>query len=251
MLFSGWYVSSSGQLAYHGVTDCWSKTSADSEVIQIRKTTNLRTLDLDQTELSDEGVSRLFTRLSGARIVAEAPPLSSCNHELPLRNIYLNATGISTSACKAIASFLCSPYCKLESLYMSCNPVGDAGAVALAQGLAGNDSLLRLSIASCGLKSTGAEHIMTALKAHPRLMSLNIGQNYTTDDLNARFNWLEDRVVPSVKSLVQESKTLRMLELGKSRFHHGAIAHILYLSMICKPSPRIHTKISTAQAPPP
>ncbi len=115
---------------------------------------------------------------------------------------------------------------------MSCNPVGDAGAVALAQGLAGNTSLLRLSITSCGLKSTGAEHIMTALRVHPRLMTLNIGQNYATDDLNARFNWLEDGVVPSVKSLVKESKTLRMLELGKSCFYHGAISHLLYSSII-------------------
>lgn len=133
---------------------------------------------------------------------------------------------------------------------MSCNPIGDAGAVALAQSLAGNASLLRLSITSCGLKSTGAEHIMTALKVHPRLMTLNIGQNYATDDLNARFNWLEDGVVPSVKSLVKESKTLRMLELGKSRFYHGAIAHLLYLSIYCNSSFSTHTESFTAQAPP-
>lgn len=183
------------------------------------KTPNLRTLDLDQTELSDEGVARIFLKLS------------SCDHNLPLRNIYLNATGISTSACKAIASYLSSPHCKLQSLYMSCNPVGDAGAIALAEGLAGNTSLLRLSTTSCGLKSTGAQHIMTALKSHPCLMTLIIGQNYATDDLGARFNWLEDRVVPSIKSLVQESKTLRMLELGESRFCRRAIAPSLFLSI--------------------
>ena len=117
-------------------------------------TPTLRTIDLDQTELSNEGVSRLFLLLV------------SHPGQLPLRNIYLNATGISTSACQAIASFRSSPYCKLESLYMSCNPIGEAGAHALALGLAANTSLLRLSIASCGLKSSGAEHIMAALTHH-------------------------------------------------------------------------------------
>ena len=193
---------------------------------------------MDQTELSDEGVARIFLELS------------SCDKDLPLRNIYLNATGISTSACKAIASYLASPHCKLQSLYMSCNPVGDAGATALAEGLAGNASLLRLSITPCGLKSNAAQHIMTALKTHPCLMTLIIGQNYATDDLGARYNWLEDRVVPSIKSLVQESKTLRMLELGESRFRDRAMAHLLFLSIDCNPSSSTHAKPSIAQAPP-
>ena len=85
---------------------------------------------------------------------------------------------------------------------MSCNPIREAGAHALALGLAANTSLLRLSITSCGLKSSGAEHIMTALTHHPRIMTLNIGQSYATEDLNAQYNWLEDRAVPTVRSLI-------------------------------------------------
>lgn len=185
-----------------------------------------------------KGVARIFLKLS------------SCDHDSHLRNIYLNATGISKTACKAIASYLSSPHCKLQSLYMNCNPTGDAGAVALAEGLARSASLLRLSITSCGLKSIGAQHIMTALKAHPCLMTLNIGQNYATDDLGARYNWLEDRVVPCIKSLVQESKTLRMLELGESRSYQDAIASLLFFSIDCDPSSSTSTKLSIARAPP-
>lgn len=140
--------------------------------------------------------------------------LESHRENLPLRNIYLNATGIGKSGCEAIGDYLSSPHCKLESLYMSCNPVGDAGAIPLAKGLAANKSLLRLSMTSCGLKSPGAEAILTALQAHPRLMALNIGQSYATEDLSARYNWLDDRTVPSIKALIHASKTLKMLELG-------------------------------------
>ena len=53
----------------------------------ITKTSNLRTLDLDQTELGDEGVAHLFSLLA--------------NHHslISLRHLYLNAVGIGQSAC--------------------------------------------------------------------------------------------------------------------------------------------------------
>ena len=75
---------------------------------------------------------------------------------------------------------------------MRCNPIGEAGVHALALGLAGSTSLLRLSITPCGLKSNVAEQIMAALTYHPRIVTLNIGQSYATENLDARFNWLED-----------------------------------------------------------
>ncbi|KAL8691559.1 MAG: hypothetical protein Q9218_003238 [Villophora microphyllina] len=110
----------------------------------ITRASNLRTLDLDQTELGDEGVPKLFNKLN------------SYKGSIPLRNIYLNGTGIGSKACEAIADYLSQPNCALEALYISCNPIGDAGALALARGLGINTSLLRLSMTSYGLKSPGA-----------------------------------------------------------------------------------------------
>ena len=55
---------------------------------------------------------------------------------------------------------------------------------------------------------------MAALTHHPRIMTLNIGQSYATEDLNAQYNWLEDRAVPTVRSLIRVSETLAMFELG-------------------------------------
>uniref|UniRef100_A0A8H7TRR0 Uncharacterized protein n=1 Tax=Bionectria ochroleuca TaxID=29856 RepID=A0A8H7TRR0_BIOOC len=80
----------------------------------ITQTENLNTLDLDQTELGDAGVAELFTELAAYK--------GPDGFKLPLRNMYMNGCGISTKASQAIASFLSSPHCGLESLYMSCNP---------------------------------------------------------------------------------------------------------------------------------
>ena len=150
----------------------------------ITKTANLRTLDLDQTELGNDQLTWLFLSLA-----------SYSKGQLPIRNLYINAVGVGDKACKAIAAFLCSPACGLESIFMSNNPIGDNGASELSKGLQRNKTLLRLSMASCGLKSQGASAIFTALSAHPRVMTLNVGQSYATKDLGSRYNFLTDEVV--------------------------------------------------------
>ena len=79
----------------------------------ISNTPNLRTLDLDMTELGNESSASLFATLACA----------PCE-QLPLRNLYLNANGIGKEACEGIAAFISSPVCGLESLYLSNNPIG-------------------------------------------------------------------------------------------------------------------------------
>ena len=103
----------------NAITNIWLKRNplgpdSISDLCElITKTPNLRTLDLDQTELGNDGLIFLFHLLT-----------SSSMSQLPLRNLYINAIGVGEEACKAVAAFLCSPACGLESLYMSNNPVG-------------------------------------------------------------------------------------------------------------------------------
>ena len=177
----------------------------------ITKTSKLRTLDLDQTELGDEGVCHLFSLLA--------------NHHKPtaLRHIYLNAVGIGRSACKSLAKYLSLPNCPVELVYLSANPMTDAGADALAEGLASNTSLLRLTHASCGLKTTGAKSILQALKGHPQLMTLHMGESVAKEDLGMRYNYLEDDMVDSAKTTVSTCQTLRMLELGTTGMSLSAL----------------------------
>ena len=212
-LVSAWTISTS-------ITNIWLKRNplgpnASMALFDlITKTSRLRTLDLDQTELGDEGVAHLFSLLA------------NYHGFISLRHIYLNAVGIGQSACNSLAVYLSSQHCPVESVYLSCNPIGDAGAKALAIGLACNSSLLRLTLASCGLKSQGAKSILQALKCHPRIMTLHTGQSYATEDLSMRYNYLEDDVVDSIKGLVSNCKTLRMLELGMTGMTLSALESI-------------------------
>ena len=165
----------------------------------------LRTLDLAQTELGDIGVAELFSDLAQSNI-----------HNMPLRNIYLNGNGISRSACESIAAYLASSNCTLESLYISNNPIGDSGAIALATGLQENKTLLRLSALSCGFKSAGGIALMDALSSHPRIMTLDISHSFSTEDSGMRFNWFDDAVYASVIHLITTTNTLQYLDLGIS-----------------------------------
>ncbi|KAK1986466.1 leucine rich repeat protein [Colletotrichum cereale] len=100
------------------VTNIWLKRNplgpaAAADVYRlITETKNIRTLDLDQTELGDTGTAELFRRLATFSVAVPG------RKQLPLRNIYLNGNGISTKAAVAIAEFLGSPACGITSLYL-------------------------------------------------------------------------------------------------------------------------------------
>jgi Ran GTPase-activating protein (RanGAP) involved in mRNA processing and transport len=165
------------------VTNIWLKRnplmpdSANDLFRLITQTENLRTLDLDQTELGDAGVAELFTKL--AQHVPEKP--------ISLRHIYLNANGIGLKAATAMGQFLASPHCTLDAVYETNNPIGNDGVAALAAGLKQNKSLTRLTLASTGLGDDGAIALCEALKNHPTMAVLELSQHFATPDLNSRY----------------------------------------------------------------
>lgn len=163
---------------------------------------NLRTLDLDQTELGDEGVAAIFSSLA-----QHTGPLA-------LRNIYLSGDGVSAEAATALGRFLASKHCRLESAYMSSNPLTDAGALALAEHLPRAHSLRRLLLQSTGLGSAGARAICQALGGHAELRLLDLGQAFATQDLAAGYNFIADGAVGAIVELVQTAPRLEYLNLG-------------------------------------
>jgi hypothetical protein len=175
LLVDQWVRSSS-------VTNIWLKRnalgpSAVADIFRlITQTPHLRTLDLDQTELGDAGVAELFTKL--AKHKPDMP--------LPLRHIYLNAVGIGEKGATAIATYLRSPHCTIDSLYATNNPMSSAGVKALAGGLQTNSTLTRLTLASVGLGDEGAVALCEALAEHSTLSTLDLGQSYSTPDLGMR-----------------------------------------------------------------
>jgi hypothetical protein len=200
------------------ITNVWLKrnplgaTSAKEVFRLITQTPSLRTLDLDQTELGDEGVAELFSLLA--------------NHDqaVPLRHLYLNGTGISKQACKSISRYLALPSCALVSLYMSNNPIGSAAA-ALAPGLSSNQSLERLSLQSCGLSDGPTAAILAALEHHRTIKAIDMGQSFATEDLGMRYNWLTDSS-PFVR-LVQNAPALQYLNIAHMPMTQEAVNAVL------------------------
>ncbi|KAF2709073.1 RNI-like protein [Pleomassaria siparia CBS 279.74] len=202
------------------VTNVWLKrnplgpTSVADVYRLITKTPNLRTLDLDQTELGDVGVAELFNKLAA--------------HEttLSIRNIYLNGVGIGVKASAAIANYLATLHCALHSLYITNNPMGSDGVVALAKGLKQNKSLARLTIASVGMGDDGAIALCDALNDHPRISALDIGQSFATPDLGMRYNYITDRSTFAVHNLIT-STSLTYLNLGQCAMSNTGLNEVL------------------------
>ncbi|KAH7192089.1 uncharacterized protein B0J16DRAFT_332291 [Fusarium flagelliforme] len=194
------------------ITNLWFKRNplgADASEDVYRLITgvkNLRTLDLDQTQLGDRGVADLFNRLADHKMPEGA--------KLPLKHIYLNGSGISTEGAKAIGKFLLSPHCGLTSIYASSNPLGDDGADALAQALPKAPYLARLLLQSIGVSTKGAIALCKAATGHPTLEVFDLGQAYATEDLGQAYNYIEDEAVPAIQQLIQTKGPLAYINLG-------------------------------------
>lgn len=199
------------------VTNIWLKRnplgpqSASDLFRLITKAKNLRTLDLNQTNLSDYGATSLFKQL--AHYIPED------GASLSLRHIYLSGIGLGEDAAAAIADFLQSPYCKLESLYIGCNPIGDSGLKSLAVATASCHSLERIAIQSAGITSNGAISFFEAMKSHPTICMIDIGQSYITEDLDLAYNYIDDAAVPTIIDFINSKPP----QLQYLRFSYCAI----------------------------
>ncbi|KAG8628373.1 hypothetical protein KVT40_004246 [Elsinoe batatas] len=203
MLVDAWVWSSA-------VTNIWLKrnplgpAAAPHLFRLVTQTKNLRTLDLDQTELSDAGAAHFFSLL--AEYLQRNPPIA-------LQHLYLNANGLGPLTMAALSKFLSQQNCQLQSLYMSMNPIG-LSLPLLCPGIAQCSSLHRLVLSSCGLTTASVRPLLTAAAAHPSLRVLVLSQSYATADLSARFNWLDDDLVPSLVDFINASPALIYTSLG-------------------------------------
>jgi len=170
----------------------------------VLRTPNLRTLDLETTELGDKGAKQFIEFITG--------------HTVSLRHLYLNANGIGQNACSALSQCLADPHYALESLFLSTNPIGDAGMLLLAPGLAKNKTLKRVTFATAGLTSKGVACIANALSEgdHP-IQSLALGASMTPKAHGQRFKFLEDDYIEALKPFILLPH-LRWLDLGRTVF---------------------------------
>ena len=192
------------------ITNLWFKrnpfgpTASTLLAELVLRTKKLRTLDLETTELGDEGTRQFIDDITGT-------PSS-------LRHLYLNANGIGEKACASLGRYLADPNCALESLFISTNPIGDAGMRHLAPGIVQNKTLKRLCFASTGLTSNGVSLLAKALaESSCTLLSLDLGASQTTMVHSQKFNYLDDSCIDDLRSLIMKV-SLRLLYLGRTVF---------------------------------
>lgn len=96
-----------------------------------------------------------------------------------LKVLDLNANEISFRGCEAIAKYLKSDNCSLESLHLSNNKCSDYGAKAIAQAIAVNKSLIHLDMTYNQIGDMGLTLFAQALSQNQTLMSFKIfGNNF-------------------------------------------------------------------------
>lgn len=96
-----------------------------------------------------------------------------------LKVLDLNANEISFRGCEAIAKYLKSDNCSLESLHLANNKASDYGAKAIAQAIAVNKSLIHLDMTYNQINDMGLTLFAQALSQNQTLMSFKIfGNNF-------------------------------------------------------------------------
>ncbi|KAI9220375.1 hypothetical protein BC828DRAFT_405873 [Blastocladiella britannica] len=176
----------------------------------LRINTTLEVLDVLNTGIQDTGAIAL------AQAVLANPTGSGLKH------IYLDTNNLTPRAMAAWADVLAADNCSLESLSVSCNRLGDAGAEELARGLTKNTSLVRLVAASNGIGAVGARALARAAARHPTLAVLNLGYYRGTLIMGGISNVLGDAGALAVaEELVAADPSihglaLRVLNLGNN-----------------------------------
>lgn len=177
----------------------------------ITATPNLRTLDLDQTELGDDGVARLFDRLKVYAVERN-------QRIIKLENLYLNGNGIGVNGARAIGKFLALPNCSLKRLYMSNNPLGNAGVHMLIYGVLRGKRLEILCLQSVGMGDQGVDHafetIMKLVDEGSKLRVLDVGTSYATKDLGQAYNALTPLSARLIDEVCELYHQIEYLDLG-------------------------------------
>jgi Ran GTPase-activating protein (RanGAP) involved in mRNA processing and transport len=102
-----------------------------------------------------------------------------------LKVLDLNANDIAFKGCDAIAKYLKSENCSLESLHLANNKCSDFGAKAIAQALAINKSLIHLDMTYNDIHDFGLNLFAQSLFHNSTLMSFKVfGNHFGQDSLN-------------------------------------------------------------------
>ncbi|MGC4090033.1 MAG: hypothetical protein QM756_19565 [Polyangiaceae bacterium] len=170
--------------------------TATPRLRRLLESSQLRVLDLTNTELGAEACAQLFDALAKSDV----------------EHLTLGAQGLGVEAGQALGACLARDP-SLRSLSLAVNALGNAGVQALAHGLARNTRLERLNLSSNGFDEAGLQALLEAIAMHPRLQELELGAAPSTQALGAAPNRLT-RGAHSLARFVAERRGLRALGLA-------------------------------------
>lgn len=179
----------------------------------LRVNRTLAVLDLVNCGLLDEGLAEILDALSGPRA------------NKTLRHLYVGTNGITAASAPRIAAFLAED-CALESLFLSCNRLGDDGVAEVARGLAANRSIRRVSLASNRIGPRGAAALADALADHPSLAYLDLGFTKATVAVGELGNCIGDEGARELARALHGNTALRSLDLLHNYISQRGVNHL-------------------------
>ncbi|EFA79316.1 Prostaglandin-E [Heterostelium album PN500] len=175
----------------------------------LEKNSYLQILDVLNCGILDEGVEILFGALQ---------------HNSTLRHLYIDTNGLTPKSATTVRKHLETGLNKLETIYMSCNHLGDAGASELAAGLLGDKTLLRLGLSSNCIGPAGTKELVDAVIKHPSLLELNLGFKRGTFLLGSLNNILGDEGANEIARLIRANTQIRSIDLTHNSISQKGIS---------------------------
>jgi len=178
----------------------------------LRRPHSLRTLDLVNTGLGDEGASHVL------RAIMTSPQ--------NLERLYLGGNGL-TATSAAVAAELLATTPQITALYLGTNHLHDPGASLIARGLRANRTIRELSLAANGLSARGASDLFTALPGHPALEIVDLGSTPSAKVLGAPPNRIDSDALDSLIRFIETPPNLRVINLRDNTLDSATATKIL------------------------
>ena len=166
-------------------------------------TCSLRVLDIGFNNLSCQAIQVLITSLcqnctlnvldiTESYISLELLPSLI---QLPLLRLNLKLCHLGPEEMYVIAGALCGNS-KLEILELVHNPIGDIGAIALANTLRQNKTLKHINLYGCEITEQGAQALQNSLEHNDTLLQLSLSStSMKITDKRIRYNFYSDNII--------------------------------------------------------
>ena len=171
---------------------------------------SLKTLDLVNVGMLDEGVKYLFESLKK-------------NHSL--RTLYIDANGIGEAGAEYIADYFECLKAEhrqgLSGLFLAINRLGDNGARTIAKAVEGYPHLRRLDLSSNRIQNEGLNGLLEACNTLPHLIYLGLGLYKSTSDMGELPNYFDGRGADAIADFIRTNQTVQLLGLRDTNLRPG------------------------------